>query len=212
MKKVILAISGASGVWLGFKMLYELAKSCETHCIISQNAKIVLKHEKGIDFENFMQNKNLLNSNPTSLQNDPNLIEILSYLSKKDNVIFYDDSEIWAPIASGSFLCDTFFITPCSLNTLAKISCGIADTLITRVAAVALKQRLNFILGVREMPFSTLVLEQMTKLSSYGVIVAPPVYGDYYQAKNIQDIQNFILGKWLDLAKIPNELYKRWQG
>ena len=99
----------------------------------------------------------------------------------------------------------------CSINTLAKIHSGICDTLITRAAAVALKERKKLILCVREMPFSTISLKQMYELSSQGVIISPPVLGSYAGFENILEIENFILGKWLDLLDIKNEIYKRWE-
>lgn len=80
-----------------------------------------------------------------------------------------------------------------------------------RAAAVALKERKKLILGVREMPFSTLNLEQMTKLSQMGVIIAPPIIASYSNAKNLEQMQNFIVGKWLDLLEIKHDLYQKWQ-
>ena len=124
---------------------------------------------------------------------------------------FLDDENLAASVASGSFGINATIIAPCSLNSLAKIKRGIADTLITRSAAVALKERKKLILGVREMPFSTLALKQMTKLSKMGVIIAPPVFASYTNATNLDDLRKFIIGKWLDLLEIPHDLYKRWQ-
>lgn len=123
---------------------------------------------------------------------------------------FLDDENLAASVASGSFGINATIIAPCSLNTLAKIKHGFADTLITRGAAVALKERKKLILCVREMPFSTLALKQMTKLSKMGVIIAPPVFASYFQAQNLSDLQNFIIGKWLDLLEIPHDLYQKW--
>lgn len=123
---------------------------------------------------------------------------------------FLDDENLAASVASGSFGINATIIAPCSLNTLAKIKHGFADTLITRGAAVALKERKKLILCVREMPFSTLALKQMTKLSKMGAIIAAPVYASYFKAQNLSDLQNFIIGKWLDLLEIPHDLYQKW--
>ncbi len=131
-------------------------------------------------------------------------------LEKEENIFINDD--ISAPPASGSFGIDITFIVPCSMNTLAKISVGIADNLITRAASVAIKEKKKLILAPREMPFSEIHLEHMLKLSRLqNVIIAPPIFGYYNKPKNINDIEMFLIGKWFDLAGIENNLFKRWQ-
>ena len=104
--------------------------------------------------------------------------------------VFRDD-DLAAPFASGSNRYDAFVIVPCSVSTVAKIAAGIADTLITRAAAVALKERMRLVLCVRETPLSTIALENMTKLSREGVVimpVAPPWY------RNPRDIDQLVGG------------------
>lgn len=123
---------------------------------------------------------------------------------------FYNDSEISASIASGSFGVDASIILPCSMNTLAKIACGISDNLPTRVAAVALKERKTLLLAPREMPFSTIALENMHKLSMMGVIISPPVIAYYSEISTLEEMEMFLVGKWYDALGIPNNLYKRW--
>lgn len=125
-------------------------------------------------------------------------------------VHLHRDTEIGAPIASGSFGADVMLVIPCSMNTLAKIAVGIADTLTTRAAAVMLKERKQLLLAPREMPFSAIALENMLKLSRLGVIVAPPVLAYYSEQQNLEQMENFMIGKWFDLIGIENTLYKRW--
>ncbi len=120
------------------------------------------------------------------------------------------DSAIEAPPSSGSFGVDITFVVPCSMNTLAKIAHGIADTLTTRVAAVAIKEKRKLLLAPREMPLSTIALENMLKLSQNGAIIAPPMMTYYSGQQTLEEMENFILGRWLDLAGIENSLYKRW--
>ena len=128
----------------------------------------------------------------------------------QNRAVIYDDSDLAAAPSSGSFGIDATIVAPCSINTLAKIHAGFADTLITRAAAVALKERKRLVLGVREMPFSTLALEHAAKLSALGAVIAPPVLG-YYSAQNsLEDMENFIIGKWLDLLGLKHQIYKRW--
>ena len=83
--------------------------------------------------------------------------------------------------------------------------------LATRVAAVALKEQKKLLLAPREMPFSAIALENMHKLATLGVIIAPPVMGYYSDASSLEDMEKFIIGKWYDVLGIPNELYTRWK-
>jgi 4-hydroxy-3-polyprenylbenzoate decarboxylase len=127
------------------------------------------------------------------------------------SVTIHKNEDISAAVASGSFGAEAMLIAPCSMNTLAKIACGIADNLITRTAAVMLKEQKKLILAPREMPFSAIALENMHKLASLGVIIAPPVMAYYSQQQELDDMENFIIGKWFDLLDIENDLYKRWK-
>ena len=128
--------------------------------------------------------------------------------NKEENI--YLNKEIWQPPASGSFGIDKMNIVPCSMNTLAKIANGIEDNLITRSAGVIIKEKKTLLIAPREMPFSSIHLENMYKLSKLGVIIAPPILGYYANIKNLEDMENFIIGKWFDLLGIDNNLYKRW--
>ena len=171
--KIVVAISGASGIELGKKFITYLPKHIEVHLITSNNA-LTVNH-----FEN-------------------------------SNITFHDNSNIAASIASGSFQVDITVVIPCSMNTLAKISCGIADNLVTRTASVALKEQKKLLLAPRELPFSAIALENMEKLAKLGVIIAPPVMGYYSQSDSIEEMERFIIGKWYDVLGIENNLYKRW--
>ncbi|MDD5051242.1 MAG: UbiX family flavin prenyltransferase [Sulfuricurvum sp.] len=131
-------------------------------------------------------------------------------LEKEENLTLHKNDEIWASVASGSYGADAMIITPCSMNTLAKIACGIADNLITRAAAVMIKERRTLVLAPREIPFSPIALENMHKLSMIGVIIAPPVLAYYGDQVDLASMENFMIGKWFDLLGIQNDLYKRW--
>ncbi|MCR2107164.1 UbiX family flavin prenyltransferase [Campylobacter upsaliensis] len=182
--KVLLGITGSSSVHLGLKILEILEQKVKLFCIITKGAK------KSFEAEN-KQN--------------------LSQICKKFNqCVFLNDEDLSAGVSSGSFGIDKTIIAPCSISTLAKIHAGFCDTLLTRACAVALKERKKLILAVRELPFSTLNLEHMAKLSLMGVIVAPPIYASYSKIKNLGDLENFIIGKWLDLLEIDHNLYERW--
>ncbi len=127
------------------------------------------------------------------------------------NVVQHQNEDISASIASGSFGAEAMLIAPCSMNTLAKIACGIADNLVTRAAAVMIKEHKKLILAPREMPFSAIALENMHKLATLGVIIAPPVMAYYSEQLTLDEMENFTIGKWFDLLDIENNLYKRWE-
>ncbi|HIP13564.1 MAG TPA: UbiX family flavin prenyltransferase [Arcobacter sp.] len=180
--KLVVGITGASGVSLGLKFISLLPKSIEVYAVISSSAKTALAYEQNISMPN------------------------------NSNITFYDDESIGACIASGSFQTDAMIILPCSMNTIAKCTVGIADTLITRAFSVMLKEKRKVVLAPREMPFNTIQLENMTKLSSLGVIIAPPMLGYYSQQQTLEQMEDFIIGKWFDSLDIKHNLYKRWEG
>jgi len=137
--------------------------------------------------------------------------EIVLDKEMNKKITLHQNSEIWASIASGSFGVDAMMVIPCSMNTLAKISCGIADNLITRAASVMIKEQKKLLLAPREMPFSAISLENMQKLATLGVIIAPPVMAYYSEQDSLEAMENFMIGKWFDLLGIPNDLYQRWK-
>ena len=129
---------------------------------------------------------------------------------KEEGIEEFENSDISAPISSGSFRADAMIIVPTSMNTLAKIAYGIADNLITRAASVMIKEKKLLILAPREMPYSSIALENMLKLSNLGVIIAPPVLGYYSNQQSLENMEDFLIGKWFDLLGIEHNLYKRW--
>lgn len=189
--KILVCITGASYAKIGLELLKLIPSNHEIYAIISENAKRVLSAENGISADT--------------------LDKITQNLSLKKGINFIKNSNISANVASGSFGIDSTIIAPCSINSLAKISTGISDSLILRAAAVALKERKKLILGVREMPFSAISLKQMHELSLLGAVVAPPILGGY-SGENLDQIERLIIGKWLDLCGIKHEIYTRWQG
>jgi len=180
--KIIVGITGSSGTQLGFKFLSLIPKHIQVFAIVSKAAKKALKLEENKRFK------------------------------KLSNVSYLDDNNLAASVSSGSFKTDGYIIVPCSMNTLAKCAVGISDTLITRVFSVMLKERRNIVIAPRELPFNTIQLENMTKLSKLNVSIAPPMLGYYSEQQTLEEMENFIIGKWFDLLNIEHDLYKRWQG
>ena len=182
--RLIIAITGASGVNLGLKFIELLPSSIKAYVVLSSSAKKALKYENDKDYKQLFKDK---------------------------NITLFKDKEIAAPIASGSFKTDKMIIIPCSMNTLAKCAYGISDSLITRAFTVMIKEKRDVVLAPRELPFSQIALENMLKLSQLGVTIAPPILGYYSQQSSLEDMERFLVGKWFDFLKIDNNLYKRWK-
>lgn len=146
----------------------------------------------------------------------PAVIEIETRSSVKEftgtaHAVFRDD-DLAAPPASGSHRFRAFVIVPCSGTTLAKIANGIADNLVTRAAAVALKEGRPLILVPRETPLSAIALENMLKLARLGVVVLPASPGFYDRPTKIADLVDFIVARILDHLGIEHPLGARWIG
>lgn len=193
MKRFVIAITGASGSIFGIRLLEELLKFSEVHLIISPNTYSIIKEETGIDWTDISRRK-----------------EIIRDHFKTEKLFFYEDKEMEAPIASGSFKTDGMLVVPCSMKTLSGIANGYANTLIERAADVTIKEGRPLLLSPREMPFSAIHLENMLKLARIGVKIAPPVMAFYHKPKRIDDMVDFVVGKILDLFNLDHELFKRW--
>ena len=184
-KKIILAITGASGSIYGIRLLEILKKlKVETHLIISQAAHITLTQETDLTLEHV---KSISNYN-------------------------YNPKDISSRISSGSFKTTGMIIAPCSMNSLAKIACGIESNLVSRAAGVVLKERRRFVLMCRDTPLNSGHLENMLKVSNHGAIIAPPVPAFYNLPKNIDDTVNHSVARVLDLFDIEADLINRWEG
>ena len=121
----------------------------------------------------------------------------------------YDNDDFNAPFASGSALCDTMIICPCSMGTMGRIANGLSDTLITRAADVALKERRRLILAVRETPISLIHINNMQKLTKAGAIIAPASPSFYSHPKTIEEVAMTVVDRLIQLAGINKKIY-RW--
>lgn len=124
----------------------------------------------------------------------------------------YGNEDMCSPLASGSVKFDSMVIAPCSTSTMSKIACGIADNLITRVAAVALKERRKLVLLIRETPLSSIHLSNMERLSLAGATIMPASPAFYPMPKDLRDMVDFMVGRILDELDIDNDLFRRWSG
>ena len=185
-----------------------LLESCQTHSQIKSTKQSSQTIHAKLSQTKAKSNSTTLSKciNIDSTQNPTSQ----SPASRDYKVCIYEDSEIGAPVASGSFEAQAMAIIPTSMDCLAKISCGISDTLLTRAASVMIKERRTLLLAPREMPLNAIVCEQMQKLATLGVIIAPPIIAYYSYPKDLEEMENFIYGKWLDILGIPNTLFTRW--
>jgi len=181
--RLIVAITGATGVIYGIKLLEILKKiDVETHLIISKWARKIIEEETDYSPEDIRR--------------------LASYNYESDNFN--------APIASGSYKTEGMVVVPCSMKTLSSIAHGYADSLITRAADVVIKDKRKLILVPRETPLSVIHLENMLKLARLGVIILPPMPAFYYKPVNLEDIYSHIFSRILDQFGIDNHLFKRW--
>lgn len=188
MKKIIIGISGASGVIYGIRLLEVLrgVDEVETHLVMSTAAATTI----GLETET-----------------TPEQVKALAD-------VVYRFRDIAAAIASGSFKTHGMIVAPCSMKTLAGIANSFSDNLLLRAADVVLKDRRRLILVARETPLHLGHLRLMTQVTEMGAIVAPPMPAFYHKPQTIDDIVNQTVNRVLDLAEIelPQDLFVRWQG
>ena len=122
----------------------------------------------------------------------------------------YSNNEMGARISSGSFRATAMVVVPCSMKSLAAISCGFSEHLIARAAEVMLKEHRPLVIVPRETPLNAIELENMLKLARLGVSIMPPVPSFYHHPKTLEDLYNHFTGRVLDLLGIDNDLKGRW--
>lgn len=193
MARIVLGVTGASGLILAYRTLHALVElGHDVDFVMTNNAVYTATLEMGKELNSAVK-----------------WLNILSDVNRK-KVTIHPVQDVGASIGSGSYLTNGMLIIPCSVATLAAISIGLADNALRRAADICLKERRPLVIVPRESPFSEIHLENMLKLTRMGAIIVPPIPAWYNEPKNLQDVENFIVGKSLDALKIPNELYKRW--
>lgn len=204
MASYIVAVTGASGAAYGIKLLHELTKrGDDAQLIISPSGFLLLKEEVGLD-----------------LKGEDPAKAVTAYLRKKypagkgkqGKITYYRHDDLYAPPASGSSVAKTMIICPCSMGTLARAASGISSNLIGRAADCVLKERGTLIVVPRETPFNVIHLENMLALARAGAVILPAMPAFYQKPRTIDDMIDFVVGKVLDVLRIENTLYKRWNG
>lgn len=188
MKKIIVGISGASGVIYGVRLLeiLQAVPDVETHLVMSAAGGTTLALETDYTVE------------------DVRAMATVDYRFK----------DIAATISSGSFKTDGMIVIPCSMKTLSGIAYSFTDNLLLRAADVVLKDRRRLIIVPRETPLHLGHLRAMTQLAEMGAVIAPPMPAFYHRPQSIDDIINQTVNRVLDLVDIslPADLFTRWQG
>ncbi len=181
--KIIVGISGGSGAIYALGILKVLKDlNVETHLVVSNMGEYVINHECGVNIDEL----------------------------KEMADCYHENYDLAAPIASGSFKTDGMIIVPCSMKTLAAITMGYSDSLLTRAADVCIKDKRRLVIVPRETPLSSIHLENMLRLSNLGVTIMPPTPGFYNHPQDLSDIVTSIVGRSLDLLYIEHDLLKRW--
>lgn len=183
-RRLIVGISGASGVIYGVRLLQLLRMaSIESHLVISRSAEVTIAHE--LDMK--LRDVKLLAS------------------------VVYSNQDIAAEIASGSFVTDGMIVAPCSIRSLSEIATGVTTGLLTRAADVVLKERRRLVLMVRETPLHLGHLRTMAQVSEMGGIVSPPVPAFYARPTSLDEMIDHTVGRVLDLYGIEVGAVRRWR-
>lgn len=194
---IAVAMSGASGPIMGIRLVEELLNSGEkVATVISQPARQVIEYEI------------LRQDNKYTCLKD--LLIKRGIARNYDNLQEFDTTDFFSPMASGSAKFEAVVVVPCSMKTLSAIVHGYADSLITRICDVALKEKRTCIIVPRETPLSVIHLENMHKAARSGAVILPPMPGFYTLPESIDDIINFFVGKIFNLLKKEHQLFKSW--
>ncbi|MEX0827437.1 MAG: UbiX family flavin prenyltransferase [Haliea sp.] len=183
-KRIIVGISGASGVIYGIRALQHLSRinDVETHLIITDGAVTNINVETDWKVED---------------------VKALADVVHRNN-------NLAASVASGSFNTHGMIIVPCSIKTLSGVANAYADNLLVRAADVALKEQRRLILMVRETPLHRIHLDLMLRVVEAGAIMMPPIPAFYHNPKTIDDLIDQSVGKAFDLLGLEHDLFQRW--
>lgn len=182
-QRIVIGISGASGAPLAVALLKALKeKEIETHVMITDGGEKTLQQECG-----------------------------MSSISELADVV-YDNHNIGAGPASGSFKTMGMIVIPCSMKTVAGIHSGYSDNLLLRAADVTLKEGRKLVLVARETPLSPIHLRNLYELSQMGITILPPMLSYYHKPETLEEVTNHIVCKVLDQFGIDMEEFHRWEG
>lgn len=187
-ERIVVGISGASGIPIGIETATAFATGeFEVHTVVSDAAKAVMTHET------------------------PDREAAMDTLQEVSEAV-YDESDLAAPIASGSFETAGMVVVPASMNTVAGIATGLSRNLLGRAADVTLKEDRQLVVVPRESPMGEAHLENLLTLRKRGVSVVPPVLGFYFDPSDVDDMVDHVVGKILERFDVPHDRYDSWDG
>lgn len=190
-KNIVVAVTGASGAIYAVRLLKALcAGRARVHLVISPHGRQLFADELNI-------------ADPTA--------ETLVGPGPAEHVTVYSFRDVGARLASGSFMTDGMIVCPCSGNTLADVASGTGSNLISRAAAVHLKESRRLVIVPREMPFSQIEIGNMMRISRAGGIICPASPGFYMRPTTVDDLVDFVAGKLCDLVGVPHTFNTRWK-
>jgi len=186
MKRLVVGVSGSSGVIFGIRLLEVLktVPDVETHLVLSKGATVTI-----------------------GLETDRTVQEVTALAD-----VVYDHGNLAAAISSGSYPVCGMVVVPCSMKSLAQIALSLGDNLLSRAADVALKERRKLVIVPRETPLHLGHLRHMVALAEMGAVILPPAPSFYHRPRTIMDVVDQTVGKVLDQFAIPHTLFTRWSG
>ncbi len=183
--RIVVAITGASGVIYGVKLCQALSEAGkEVHLILSRSGKSLISMELKLTEEDLERSVERL----------------------------YSNDELTSPLSSGSHRFGSMAIVPCSMKTLSAIACGNSDNLISRTAEVSLKEGRKLVLVPRETPLNLVHIRNMETLKLSGAVILPAMPAFYHQPESISDMVSFVVGKVMDQLQVEHHLFNRWTG
>lgn len=196
LKKVFVALTGASGSVYGLRLVEQLCLSgIAVTFTASDSGTQVCREETGLD----------LSGDPARAAE-----RLYAHLEVGAGLEMVHPDDLFRPAASGSAAPDAMVVSPCSMGTLARIAGGISGNLIERAADVMIKERRPLLLVPRETPLSTIHLENMLRLARAGAQIIPAMPAFYHGPDSVIDMVDFVVGKVLDQLGVEHELYRRW--
>lgn len=197
LKTITLAITGASGVQYGLRLLEQLlAADCRVYLMVSKAAEVVINRETSLSI-------------PGELEQQKAWF-YQHYKTTPERLQLFGREDWFAPVASGSGAAEAMIVCPASGGTLSSLASGASNNLIERAGDVALKERRKLILVPREAPYSQVHLENMLKLTQMGAIILPASPGFYQSPQSIEDLIDFVVARIMDQLDIPQELMPKW--
>ena len=193
MKRIIAGITGASGCIYAKNFIKHAASmGLDLRIIASSTGESVFRHETGGTLADYIK-------------------DIKSMPGCSAEIRVYDNSDMFADIASGSLRTEGMAIVPCSMKTLASVANGFSGTLLERAADVTLKENRKLVLAVRETPLSLVHIRNMAAAAEAGAVILPAAPGFYHNPLTIDDLADFVTGKIFDQLGIEHGLDTAWK-